>query len=553
MTFTPNNLCFLPLGGCGEIGMNLNLYGYQGQWLMVDCGITFADDRWPGVEVIVPDASFIIKNKDKLAGILLTHAHEDHLGAVPYLWPHLQVPVYATGFAASVLKRKLAETNFGKDVPIHILPLSSTTQIGHFGVQLITLTHSILEPNAVVIRTPQGIIAHTGDWKLDPNPILGDVTDEAALKALAAEKPLAMVCDSTNALVEGHTASEGDVATALLETIAPLKSRVFVTCFASNAARLHSIMMAAAAASRKVCLLGRSLGRIVQAAQENGYLKDIPPMVDEETAGDMPPRDVLYIVTGSQGEPRAMLARLAFEAKPPVRISAGDAVLFSSRVIPGNERAIGRLQNALAAKGAKIITDRQALIHVSGHPAQEELKEMYGWVKPQCLIPVHGEARHMQAQAELAKAAGVPHTLTIQNGDVVEFNKEGKASVVDSVEVGYWLVQGNRLLPTKSPVVRQTQKAMRDGVAVVSIVLHQDGDGLAEAVRLSTVALLSHEEEITASITFEKAFEEMLDAMSDANYKKDDHIFECVKKLLRKQLVLLTGKKPAVLVHLFRV
>src|SRR5689334_19818641 len=390
-----DELLFLPLGGAGEIGMNLNLYGHAGKWLMVDLGIAFGDDTTPGVEVVMPDPAFIEERRQDLAGIVLTHAHEDHLGAVADLWPRPRAPVYATPFAASVLRRKLTEAGLLDEVPVTEVALGGKFTVGPFELEMIVMTHSILEPNALAIRTKLGTVFHTGDWKIDPEPLLGEVTDEATLQQIGEQGALAMVCDSTNVFVDGEAGSEATVRANLEKLVKTRRGRIAATCFASNLARVESIAKAAVAAGRHPVLAGRALQRMVDAAQECGYLLDFPACVEERQAGYLPRDKALFICTGSQGEPRAAMAKLANNDHRDLVLEEGDAAIFSSRVIPGNERSVGRLQNALMARGVEVITDREADIHVSGHPARDELVRVYQWVRPKIALPVHGEVRHM--------------------------------------------------------------------------------------------------------------------------------------------------------------
>src|SRR5882757_4912786 len=407
----PDELVFLPLGGAGEIGMNLSLYGFGGEWLMVDCGVTFGGDAMPGLDVIMPDPGFIAERSDRLAGLVVTHGHEDHIGAIPYLWKRFRCPVYATPFARALLYEKLVEAGLQHEIPITEVPLSGKFTVGLFEIELITLTHSIPEPNAVVIRTPLGAILHTGDWKLDPAPLVGEISDEVALRRLGEEGVLAMVCDSTNALRPGHSGSEATVREALIDLVGRYDRRVAVACFASNVARLESIAAAAVANDREVALVGRSLWRIYKAARDTGYLRNTPPFLSEDEAAAVPRDKILLVCTGSQGEPRAALSRIAQGDHPHVKLDSDDAVIFSSRIIPGNERAIGRLQNKLAKAGVVIVTEHDHFVHVSGHPAQDELAKMYQMVRPRIAVPVHGETRHLMAQARLAEQCQVPQSI----------------------------------------------------------------------------------------------------------------------------------------------
>ncbi|MHA7879974.1 MAG: ribonuclease J [Saccharospirillum sp.] len=421
MTPDHRDFWFLPLGGCGEIGMNLNLYGHDGQWLMVDCGVTFAHpDASHEPHVQMADPSFISERRDSLAGIVITHAHEDHVGAVPYLWKRLRAPIYTTAFTAAILRRKLVEFGLEGQVPVHIVNPGDRLDIGVFNVEWLPITHSIPEPQAMMIRTPVGSVFHSGDWKLDPNPVLGEAYKPALYQALAAEQPNAMVCDSTNALVPGHSTSEADLHDGLSRAIAEAEGRVVVSCFASNVARLHSLFRIAAEQQRDVAILGRSLRNMVAAARSTGYWPRSLKVIDTFDLGYFPKQNFLVIATGSQGEPRSALHRLAHDTHPDLILEAGDRVIFSSRVIPGNEPQIEALYRQFRHRDIEVITadDSDLPIHASGHPAQDELKQMYQWVQPKVAIPVHGEAAHMAANAAIARDQGVPRQLTGRNGDL---------------------------------------------------------------------------------------------------------------------------------------
>ncbi|HER26130.1 MAG TPA: ribonuclease J, partial [Rhodospirillales bacterium] len=418
-----DELLFVPLGGAGEIGMNLNLYGYgpkdRQRWMMIDLGITFGNGTLPGVDVIMPDPTFIEQRLDQLEGLVLTHAHEDHLGAVAHLWPRLKCPVYATPFTARILGHKLREAGLEQRVPVTVVPLKGSFSVGPFDLELITLTHSIPEPNGIVIRTPLGTVLHTGDWKFDPNPVVGEVTDEAALNALGDEGTLAIVCDSTNVFTEGTSGSEGDLLDSLSQLIGSLSGRIVVTCFASNVARLETIAAAAAANDRDVVLAGRSLWRFQEAGREHGCLANTAAFLEEEAAGYLPREKTLIICTGSQGEPRAALSRIASGGHPRITLDPGDTVIFSSRQIPGNETSISSVQNQLVRGGINIMTEKDHFVHVSGHPARQELIRMYQHVKPKISIPVHGELRHMSEHARLATDCQVGATLVGENGSLM--------------------------------------------------------------------------------------------------------------------------------------
>ena len=411
MDVTTGDFAFLPLGGTGEIGMNLNLYRYEGRWLAIDCGIGFGGAAHPEVEVMMPDPAFIAERRKALVGLVITHAHEDHIGAVAHLWPQLQCPVYATPFAATVLRRKLAEAGLLDQVPVHAIAPGGSFTLKPFGLQFIRMAHSVPEAQALVIRTPAGIVLHTGDFKLDPEPLVGPPSDEAALKALGDEGVLAMVCDSTNAMVEGHSGSEGEVRRSLVDVIKGLKGRVAVTCFASNVARVESVALAAKAAGRVVAIVGRSLKNLDAAARTCGYLKGIAPFLSEDQANDIDDDRLLILITGSQGEQRSALSRVAMDTHPRIELGAGDNVVYSSRMIPGNERAIGDVQDALVRRGVRVLTDDDHMVHVSGHPAREELRRLYELVRPKFSVPTHGEWRHLSAHAALAQELGVKPIL----------------------------------------------------------------------------------------------------------------------------------------------
>lgn len=546
-----DDLYFLPLGGTGEIGMNLNLYGHDGAWLMIDLGVTFASDSLPGVDVLMPDPSFIAERVEDLAGIVLTHAHEDHIGAVPYLWPRFRCPLYATPFTASLVRRKLIEAGLEKEAEVIEVPLSGQFQVGPFEVELVTLTHSIPEPNAVVVRCAAGTVLHTGDWKLDPDPLVGDATDIARLKALAEEDVLAMVCDSTNALVDEEAGSEADVRERLLEVVSGLKKRVAVACFASNVARLETVIRVAEASGRRVALVGRSLHRIVQAARENGYLADLPPFVDESEVDYLPREEVLLICTGSQGEPRAALWRIAKEQHNHVNLDAGDAVVFSSRVIPGNEVGIFDLQNALVKRGIEVITDHDHEIHVSGHPGREELAQMYQWVRPKIAIPVHGEDRHLAAHAQLARDCQVPHQIVCSNGDLIRLTP-GQGEIVTSVPSGRLALEGRRLLPLGSSVFQTRKKMSYNGAAFATVVLDQRGamDGEAE---ISLMGLCDTAESQSDGTILAPAVAEAVARLPRRERRDDSAVEAAVAQAVRRTASRLWGKKPVTSVHVIRL
>jgi ribonuclease J len=547
----PNALFFVPLGGAGEIGMNLNVYGYLDDWLIVDCGVTFGDDSQPGLEVVMPDPGFIVERRDRLLGIVATHAHEDHIGAIPYLWRQLRCPIWATPFTASFLRAKLAETGFADQVKINVVPLSGRFTIGPFDLELITLTHSIPEPNAVALRTPVGTILHTGDWKFDPDPLIGPTADEAALKRLGAEGVLALIGDSTNALRPGTSGSEADLRRSLIDLIGRYDARVAVACFASNVARLETIARAAAAHGREIALVGRSLLRIDKAARENGYLTDLPRFLNEDEAGYIPRDRIVMICTGSQGEPRAALSRIARDDHPHVTLETGDVVIFSSRIIPGNEKSINRLQNALVRLGVEIVTEEDHFVHVSGHPARDELVRMYQMVRPQIAVPVHGEARHLIAHAELAGECQVQQPLVIQNGDVVRLAASG-ASIVDEAPVGRLASDGKGLLPVDGTALKDRRRVTFNGSAVATLVLDRRGEPLAPPT-ISTIGVVEPAAAEAAAPALRSAVERALDELPGNLRRDDEAVRDATRRALRRILNERFGKRPLVEIHLVRI
>lgn len=542
-------LLFLALGGAGEIGMNLNLYGHAGKWLMIDLGIGFADGTMPGVEVVMPDPAFIEERRDQLVGIVLTHAHEDHLGAVADLWPRLGSPVYATPFAGSVLKRKLGEAGLLETVPVIEIPLRGRLSLPPFELELITMTHSILEPNALAIRTKLGTVFHTGDWKIDPEPLLGDVTDEAVLRRIGEEGALAMVCDSTNVFVEGEAGSESTVRANLEKLVKAGKNRVAVTCFASNLARVESIALAAVASGRHPVLSGRALVRMVEAAQECGYLLDFPACVPESQAGFLPRDKVLFICTGSQGEPRASMAKLASGDHRDLVLEAGDTAIFSSRIIPGNEHSVGRLHNALLARGVEIVTDSDANVHVSGHPARDELVQVYQWIRPKIAVPVHGELRHMVEHAALARACQVPETIVAPNGTLVRL-APGPAEIVDHVPAGRLARDGDGVVPLDGASLRERRKLLWNGSAAATLVIDAKGRPMAPP----KVTLRGFEDEERAlSQAVAAGLEEMLADLKTADRADDSRIDQAARTVVRRVVRAHLGKKPLTDVHIVRI
>lgn len=548
MDAATGDLAFLPLGGTGEIGMNLNLYRCDGRYIAIDCGIGFGGSEHPEVEVMMPDPVFIAERRDRLLGLVITHAHEDHLGAVAHLWPDLQCPVYATPFAAAVLRRKLGEVGLVNRVKVNVIPPGGAIDLPPFSMRYIRLAHSIPEAQALAIETPYGLIVHTGDWKLDPQPLIGPPTDEAALSALGDRGVLAMVCDSTNAMVEGHSGSEADVRQSLSVLIRDLRGRVAVTCFASNVARMESIALAARDAGRSVALVGRSLRNMEAAARECGYLQKLPPFLGEDDVDDITDDNVLILVTGSQGEPRSALARIAMDTHPRVALGQGDTVIFSSRMIPGNERAIGTVQDNLVRRGVHLMTDSDHLVHVSGHPARDELRRLYRLVRPKYAVPVHGEWRHLSAHAELAREAGATPFL-LEDGDVLGLAPD-RPEIMDSAPVGRLVLDGSRLVPIKGEVMAARRRMLFNGVVLGSLAVDENGRVIGRP-RVSAPGLFEPDDAETERVVGE--FAGALEDLPLTLRRDDAALTEAARAALRRALGRRLQKRPLVDVHLLRV
>ncbi len=540
-----DELLFLALGGSGEIGMNVNLYGCQGKWVMVDLGLTFADPAYPGVELVLPDLSFIEERREDLLGIVLTHGHEDHIGAIPYLAADLGVPLYATPFTAGLIRLKLEEEGLAKEVELNVIDNEGSFALGPFGFRYVPLAHSIPEGNAVLIDTPYGRVFHTGDWKIDEKPVLGQPSTPEELTAIGDEGVLALVCDSTNVFNPEASGSEGDVREGLMQTITGAKGRVLVTTFASNAARLQTLGEVANAVGRKLCVAGRSLDRIISTARTAGYLKDFPPTVDWDDAMALPRNEVMIIATGGQGEARAALSRIAFDSHP-IKLDTGDLVVFSSKQIPGNEIAIGRIQNALATKGVLMVTDRQAEVHVSGHPGRPELEAMYRWVRPQILLPVHGERRHMAEQARVGLASGVPSAIVQSNGDLLRLAPNGP-EIIGHEATGRLVLDGDVILPADGSTMNERRKVALHGQISVAVALDRRGKLMGDpAVRTQGVPV----EEDKAAFLAEAA-EEAAVAVAKGS-QEEEALRERVRLAVRRTATRWTGKKPVVDVLLIR-
>jgi ribonuclease J len=546
-----DELVFLPLGGSNEIGMNFNLYGYgpprDRQWVVVDLGVTFGDQSTPGVEVILPDPAYIEEHADRILGIVLTHAHEDHIGAVAWLWPRLKAPIYATPFTAFVLREKLREADLFDAVEITEVPLGGVIELGPFRMELVTLTHSIPEPNGIAIKTPLGTVLHTGDWKIDPHPLLGAPTDEDAIRRLGDEGVLAMVCDSTNVFVDGVAGSEAEVREAITPLIGQLKGKVAVACFASNVARMDTVIRAAEANGRRVALVGRSMHRMAAAAKSVGLMQDVQEFVSDAEAGYFPPEKILYLCTGSQGEPRAALSRIADGSHPHVNLGEGDACIFSSRVIPGNEIPIRNLQNKLADRGVRLYTERDHPgIHVSGHPCRDELAEMYRWARPQIAIPTHGERRHLLEHCAFARDLQVPQQLAPRNGDMVRL-APGRAEIIDEVPAGRLFVDAGVLTPENGPSLRERRHAAYNGVVSVAVVLDRKGK-IASGPQVRALGLPTDEDYPLDDVLDDLAdeAEEALGRLSREDRDQDQAVETAMSRAVKKASQRIWGRRPVV-------
>jgi len=538
-------LLFCALGGSGEIGMNVNLYGTQGQWLMVDLGLTFADPDYPGIDLILPELEFIENQRDRLAGIVLTHGHEDHIGAIPYLAGDLKTPLYATPFTAGLIAEKLEEEGLTGQVKLNVIPRDAKFEVGPFELTYVALAHSIPEGNGLLIETPHGRIFHTGDWKIDETPVLGEPSSHEALAQVGDQGVLALVCDSTNVFQSEVSGSEAAVHEGLRSEVERARGRVVITTFASNAARLQTIGRVATETGRQLCMAGRSLDRIVRVAKSTGYLKDFPDIVDFDTAMRLPKSEVLIVATGGQGEQRAALGRIAF-GNHDLKLTEGDTVIFSSKIIPGNEAAIGRIMNALSDLGVIIVTDRQAHVHVSGHPGRPELAQMYEWIRPQIIVPVHGEPRHMAEQARFALAQGVPQAVVQHNGDLIRLAPDGPKKV-DEVRVGRLVLDGDVILPADGATITERRRLGYSGVITVALPVGADGELAGDlAIRAFGVPVEEDRDDFIADATDSgrRAFNSDL---------AEDQLREAVRLAVRRCATAWTGKKPLVDVTLLKV
>ena len=544
-----NDLLFIPLGGSNEIGMNFNLYHYKGKWLIIDCGSGFADDYLPGVDMMIADSSFIEKYKKDIVGMVITHAHEDHLGGIQYLWNSLKCPIYTTTFTANFLKIRLSEYDFAKNIKIYEVKAGSKINLEPFSLEMIPLTHSAPEMQAIMIRTEAGNILHTGDWKFDNDPVLGKKADEKLLKNYGDEGVLALVCDSTNVFNKGTSGSEGEVRKSLIDIIAGCPQMVVVSTFASNLARLATIIHAAQLAGRKVALTGRSLHRIKLAAEESGYFKDITPLISERDVSRFRREELLIIATGCQGEPLAATAKLASNSHTSIKLAPKDTMIFSSKIIPGNEKKIFRLFNIFVKSGVEVITERDHFVHVSGHPSVDELKKMYSLIKPNICIPVHGEPVHIHEHIKLAKKNGIKQAVEVENGSVVLL-EPNNARIVGKVENGYLAVDGNYLLPVESPIFKARRRMREAGIVIASVVIDKKGSLAAKPI-LSMPGLLDSNEDVQLINIIKNDIAELIKMQQNQAKKalSNEQIEEGIKSTIRKTLKQEINKNPIIVVN----
>ena len=548
-------LLFCPLGGSGEIGMNMNLFAYgkpdNQKWIMVDIGVTFADDSLPGIDLIYPDPGFIIDKKDDLLGIVLTHAHEDHIGAIAHIWPQIKCKIFSTPFTAVLIKEKFKEKRIDIGNNLKIVDLNGTVNLNPFKIEFITLTHSILEPNGLRIETPAGVILHTGDWKVDPNPLIGGKINSDRLKEIGKEGVLAMICDSTNVFSIGKSGSELDVRKSLLNIMLRLKKRIIVTSFASNVARMETVFDCAKKTGRQISLVGRSMHRIYKAAKQCGYLKDIIEPIDPRDAKKISREKIVYLCTGSQGEPMGAMMRISSYVHPDVFIEKDDTVIFSSKIIPGNEKKLYKLHNQLVKDGIEVISEENEFVHVSGHPNREDLKDMYNWVKPQCVIPVHGEHRHMIEHINFAKEMQVPYPVQVENGDIVKIYPGSKPEVYDKAPSGRLYVDGNISVEEDSQSIKERKNLSSNGYMEVTILITPKGNIHKRPILSFKGLPILEEEEFIYGL--EEEIESTAKTFSLNSKKQEHNLIDALKIACRKYSKEKTGKKPFTNINIVKI
>ena len=548
-------LIFCPLGGSGEIGMNMNLYAYgkedDQKWIIVDMGVTFADDTIPGVDLIMPDPGFIIDKKDDLLGIVLTHAHEDHIGAVAHIWPELKCKLYATPFTAALLTEKFKEKKIDISSFLKIVPLNSQIKLGAFEIDFVTLTHSILEPNGLSIKTPLGTILHTGDWKIDPNPLIGNKIDEEKLKKIGSSGVSAMICDSTNIFSPGRAGSESDVRDSLLRIMEVKTKRILVTSFASNVARMESIFYCAKKTGRSICLVGRSMHRIYKAARKCGYLKGLIEPLEPRDAKKVSKNKILYLATGSQGEPMGAMNRIVNGSHPDVFLEEGDCVIFSSKIIPGNEKKLYNLQNQIVKNNIEIISEENAFVHVSGHPNRDDLKDMYTWVKPKSIIPVHGEHRHMQEHVSFAKEMQIPKTLLIENGDIIKLLPGDAPQIIDKAPSGRVYLDGSINVETDSQSIKDRKNLSINGYLEITLLVSNNGKIKKPIISYRGIPENQNNEPFIFDM--EDEIFNICRTFSIESKNQQKNLIETIKQNCRRIVREKTGKKPFTNINIARI
>jgi ribonuclease J len=547
---------FCPLGGSGEIGMNMNLFAYGNpgnrKWIIVDIGVTFADDTIPGIDLIYADPGFIKDKKDDLEGLVLTHAHEDHIGAIAHIWPKLSCNIYATPFTSILIKEKFREKKIDVGNKLKIVQLNGKIELGSFKIEFVTLTHSILEPNGLYIETPSGSVLHTGDWKIDQNPLIGEKINEKKLKKVGDKGVLAMICDSTNVFSPGRAGSELDVRNNLLKVIESKKERVIVTSFASNVARMESIFYCAEKAGRRISLVGRSMHRIYNAARQCGYLNKIIEPIDPREAKKIPRQKILYLCTGSQGEPNGAMMRIANFNHPDILIEPNDTVIFSSKIIPGNEKKLYKLHNQLVKNGIDVVSEENEFVHVSGHPNREDLKDMYNWVKPRAVIPVHGEHRHMIEHINFAKEMQVPYPVQVENGDIVQLYPGKKPYVTDKAPVGRIYVDGKISVGEDSYSLKERLNISFNGFVDMTLIINNKGSLVKNPV-ITFKGIPSNGEGSNFVFELEDKIRDIFKTYSLKNSKQENNLIEHLKTTCRKTVKEKTGKRPYTNVNLIRI
>ena len=548
-------LIFCPLGGSGEIGMNMNLFAYGNEsnqkWIVVDTGITFADDSVPGVDLIYPDPGYIIDKKNDLLGIVLTHAHEDHIGAISHIWPELKCNIYATPFTAVLIKEKFKEKKIDISKNLKIVQLNGKIKLGPFDIEFVTLTHSILEPNGLRIKTPIGTILHTGDWKVDPNPLIGDRINEEKLKEIGNGKVLAMICDSTNVFSPGRAGSEADVRESLLKIMSLKSKRIIVTSFASNVARMESVFYCADKIGREISLVGRSMNRIYKAAKQCGYLEKVKNPVDPRDAKKISREKIVYLCTGSQGEPMGAMKRIIKGIHPDVSIEKGDTVIFSSKIIPGNEKKLYSLHNDIVKQDVEIISEETDFVHVSGHPNREDLKDMYQWVKPNSIIPVHGEHRHMNEHIKFAKEMQIPHALRVENGDIIKIFSDKDPQIIDKAPSGRMYLDGSIGVGENSQSIKERKKLSQNGYLEITLILNNSGKLSKPVISYKGIPEKNFDEEIVFQM--EDEIFNTCRTFSIKNKKQEKNLIEILKQNCRKIIKDRTGKKPFTNINIARL